>query len=164
MTAALFSLTLAAALGAGVIAGVFFAFSSFVMPALARLPSASGIAAMQSINVTVLNRLFLSVFAGTALFSSIVAALSMFSWSLSSSKLRIAGSALYVIGTFFATMARNVPMNNALDKISPDTAQAVQMWSDFVPRWTTWNTVRTVAALGGAACLILALIQSARGD
>jgi uncharacterized membrane protein len=41
-----------ALLGAAMIAGVFFfAFSSFVMPALARLPAAGGISAMQSINV-----------------------------------------------------------------------------------------------------------------
>ena len=47
----LFALTLFAALGCGLIAGVFFAFSTFVMKALARLPSGEGMAAMQSINV-----------------------------------------------------------------------------------------------------------------
>jgi len=44
----LFALTLFVALGCGLIAGVFFAFSAFVMKALARLSSAEGIAAMQS--------------------------------------------------------------------------------------------------------------------
>ena len=44
-----------ALLGSALIAGIFFAFSSFVMKALARVPSAEGIAAMQSINVVVLN-------------------------------------------------------------------------------------------------------------
>jgi len=43
-------LPLLAALGSGVVAGVFFAFSSFVIPALARLPPAQGVLAMQSIN------------------------------------------------------------------------------------------------------------------
>ena len=38
------------ALGCGLSAGALFAFSSFVMGALARLPAAQGIAAMQSIN------------------------------------------------------------------------------------------------------------------
>jgi uncharacterized membrane protein len=51
----LFALTLVAALGCGLMAGVFFAFSAFVMKALARLPLAQGIAAMQSINVAVIN-------------------------------------------------------------------------------------------------------------
>jgi len=44
----LFIVTLLAALGCGLIAGVFFAFSTFVMKALARLPTSHGIAAMQS--------------------------------------------------------------------------------------------------------------------
>lgn len=48
----------AALLGAALIGGVFFAFSSFIMKALARLPSAEGVAAMQSINAVVLNRSF----------------------------------------------------------------------------------------------------------
>ena len=47
----LFVLTLFAALGCAMMAGVFFAFSSFVMPALRRLPATQGIAAMQAINV-----------------------------------------------------------------------------------------------------------------
>src|SRR5258705_6992637 len=50
------TVTFGTALGAGLVAGVFFAFSSFVMAALARLPPAQAIAAMQSINVTVVNR------------------------------------------------------------------------------------------------------------
>ena len=61
-----FALKLLAALGCGLMAGVFFAFSAFVMNALARLPAAAGIAAMQSINITVINPLFMTVFLGTA--------------------------------------------------------------------------------------------------
>jgi uncharacterized membrane protein len=161
---ALFYGTLASALGSGLIAGVFFGFSSFVMPALARLPPAQGVTAMQSINVVVLNRSFLSVFAGTAGLCLILAVLSLFSWSASGSKLRLAGSALYVIGTFILTMVCNVPMNNALDKVSPDSAQAIQFWSDFVPRWTTWNSIRSAAALAATTLLILSLVQSASAD
>jgi uncharacterized membrane protein len=61
-----FALTLAAALGCGLLAGLFFAFSVSVMKALARLPSAEGITAMQSINVTIINPVFLATFFGTA--------------------------------------------------------------------------------------------------
>jgi uncharacterized membrane protein len=161
---ALFYLTLSSALGAGSIAGVFFAFSNFVMPALARLPPSAGMAAMQSINVTVLNRVFLGVFAGTAALCALVAVLSMLSWSLSGSKLRLAGSALYVVGTFFVTMVCNVPLNDALASVSPDAAQAAQTWSHYVPHWTAWNTVRTLAALAAATSFMLALVQGASAD
>lgn len=61
-----FGLTLAAALGSGLIAGAFFAFSTFVMKALSRLPAREGIAALRSIDVVVLNAWFLGVFLGTA--------------------------------------------------------------------------------------------------
>jgi len=153
MPLALCYLSLASALGAGLIAGVFFAFSSFVMPALAKLPAVQGVAAMQSINLVVLNRSFLGVFVGTAVLCSILAALSLPSWSLPGSKLRIAGSALYVVGTFCVTMVCNVPLNDRLAKL--ELAAAVQMWSEYVPQWTTWNTVRALAALAAAAALTL---------
>jgi len=54
-----------ALLGSSLIAGVFFAFSSFLMKALARIPTHQGIAAMQSINVVVINPTFLGTFMGT---------------------------------------------------------------------------------------------------
>jgi uncharacterized membrane protein len=63
----LFALTLFAALGCGVIAGVFFAFSAFVMGALARLPARQGIAAMQAINVAAITPAFMVALFGTAL-------------------------------------------------------------------------------------------------
>jgi uncharacterized membrane protein len=164
MPRVLFYVTLASTLGAGSIAGVFFAFSSFVMPALAKLPPTQGVAAMQSIDVAVLNRSFLSVFVGTAVLCSIGAVLSLPGWSLAGSKLRIAGSALYVVGTFLVTMACNVPLNDALAKAPPESAAAVQMWAQYVPQWTTWNSVRALAALAAAAALTLSLVQSASGD
>ena len=43
-------LTISSALGSGLMAGVFFAFSTFVMRALARRPFAEGIGAMQELN------------------------------------------------------------------------------------------------------------------
>ena len=51
-----------AALGTGIVGGIFFAFSSFVMAALARIPAAQGIAAMNSINAVVLNPIFMTPF------------------------------------------------------------------------------------------------------
>lgn len=66
-------LTFLAALGAGLTAGLLFAFSAFVMDALARLPPEQGIAAMQSINVAVLNPLFFTVFFGTAVLCVVLA-------------------------------------------------------------------------------------------
>jgi len=64
-----------ALLGSSLIAGVFFAFSSFLMKALARIPTHQGIAAMQSINVVVINPTFLGTFMGTGVLCLLVARL-----------------------------------------------------------------------------------------
>jgi uncharacterized membrane protein len=163
MTSLVLSLvTFGAALGAGLIGGVFFAFSNFVMPALAKLPPSQGLAAMQSINVFVLNRTFLCVFTGTAVLCAIAALASLLDWSTAGSVFRFAGSVLYVVGTFAVTMLCNVPMNQRMAQLSPDAVQAAQEWSRYVPEWVTWNTVRTLAALAAASALILSLVQDAR--
>ena len=159
IAALLFYLTLGATLGAGLIAGVFFAFSSFVMPALAKLPTEQGLAAMQSINVSVLNRSFLGVFVGTAVFCMLAAVLSLSSWTLAASQLRFAGSVSYLVGTFLVTMVCNVPLNDELANLSAETLQAARGWSSYVSNWTAYNTVRTLAALGAAALLTLSLVQ-----
>jgi uncharacterized membrane protein len=53
-------------LGCALVAGIFFAFSTFVMKALGKLSPPQGVAAMQSINVAVINPWFLTAFFGTA--------------------------------------------------------------------------------------------------
>ena len=62
-----FVLTFAAAIGTGLMAGLFFIFSATIMSALGKLPAPAGIAAMQSINTTILSPVFLTAFMGTAL-------------------------------------------------------------------------------------------------
>lgn len=96
----LFTLTLVTALGCGLMAGLFFAFSVSVMKALGHLRSAEGIAAMQSINV---------------------------------------------------------PRNDALASVVPDDSGSAGLWSDYLVKWTAWNHVRVVAALGAAAALTVGL-------
>lgn len=148
--------TIAAALGSGVIGGAFFAFSSFVMRALGRLAPAEGIRAMQSINVVVINPVFLGVFVGTALLCAVLAVLSLRSWSDAGSSLRLAGCVVYVLGTFAVTMLCNVPRNNALAALPADTANAAAYWARYLGEWTWWNHVRTAAGAAGALLLVAA--------
>lgn len=154
----LFVLTLATALGCGLIAGVFFAFSSFVMKALARLPPAQGIAAMQSINVAVLNRWFLAPFMGTAAACALLIVSALVRWGDIEAILTLVGSALYLVGTMAVTIAFNIPRNDALAAVAADSADGAARWARYVPGWMAWNTVRTAAALAAAAALTLALV------
>jgi uncharacterized membrane protein len=158
MTGRLFpSLTFAAALGAGLAAGLFFAFSAFVMKALGRLPAEQGIAAMQSINVTVLNPVFGTVFFGTTLLCAVLGVASLFRWNEPAAMDLLVGSLLYVVGTFAVTAAIHVPMNNALAAVAANSAEGAALWARYLVRWTAWNHVRTVSALLTSASFIKAL-------
>lgn len=158
MDGLLFTLTLLAALGSGLIAGVFFAFSTFVMSALARLPAPQGIAAMQSINVVVLNPWFLGLFFGTAAACIVLVILSFLDWSEPGAIYALAGSLLYLAGSILVTMRANVPLNQALAAAKPEGAEGAALWTRYVSRWTAWNHVRTAGSLAAAAAFILALV------
>ena len=138
-----------AALGAGLMAGLFFAFSVSVMRALASRPPAEGIAAMQAINRAILNPVFLVVFTGTAL-ASVATLFSGNAWLL-------AGGALYLAGGFGVTALFNVPRNNALARASAEDAESARLWADYLATWTAWNHVRTAASLAALALLIIGL-------
>lgn len=153
---ALFILTLVAAVASGLMAGVFFAFSVFVMGALARLPAPQGIAAMQSINIVVINPLFLGVLFGTGVLGLALALLSLAAGAASGLWL-ISGAVLYVGGTILVTMFGNVPLNNALARADAASAAGAALWQRYLVRWTAWNHVRTVSGIAATAAFALAL-------
>jgi uncharacterized membrane protein len=153
-----FVLTLASALGSGLIAGVFFAFSTFVMAALGRLPPAQGIAAMQSINVAVINPVFLGTLFGTGVVCVVLAVVALLNWQEPGAVYLLVGSVLYVVGDVVVTMAFNVPLNNALAAVEPVSVEGAGLWSRYLTGWTAWNHVRTVAGLAATAAFILALL------
>lgn len=147
-----------ALLGSALIGGIFFAFSSFVMKALARVPSTDGMAAMQSINIVVLNPSFLGAFMGTAAISLLVAGLAMSSWGAPSAPWFVAGALSYVIGTFFVTSLGNVPLNDRLAAVQAGDPDATTVWENYLDRWTRLNTVRTVAAMCAALLFSIGLV------
>jgi uncharacterized membrane protein len=152
-----YAVTLATAIACAVVGGVFFAFSSFVMGALGRLPAPQGIAAMQSINVVVINPVFMTALFGTGLacLVLIVAALaSPGTWPRAEV---ITGAALYFVGNVVVTMTGNVPLNNRLAASDPESAAGAEVWSEYLVRWTAWNHVRAATAIAAAVPLVLAL-------
>jgi uncharacterized membrane protein len=157
----LFALQLFSALGCGLVAGVFFAFSTFVMNALARLQPTPGIAAMQSINITVINPLFMTAFLGTGAACILLAVSSLFKWHQPGAAYLLVGSLLYLVGTVGVTIVFNVPLNDALAKVEPDSTLGVSLWTSYLDNWTFWNHIRTAAALAAAASLTIALCYRA---
>jgi uncharacterized membrane protein len=156
MTARIFDLaTLGAALGTALVGGSFFAFSTFVMRALAQLPAPQGIAAMQSINVEAINRWFMGAIFGTALLCLVLGVMCLLDGDAPGARLRLAGCAVYVIGSVIVTIAFNVPRNDVLAALVPDAAEAATAWTTYVREWTHWNHVRTAAALVASTLLML---------
>lgn len=153
----LFALKLFAALGCGLVAGIFFAFSTFVMSALARIQPKEGIAAMQSINITVINPWFMVAFFGTGAACIFLAGSSLLKWHQPSAAYLLAGSLLYLVGTLGVTIVFNVPLNDALAIVEPGSTDGVNLWSNYLTNWTNWNHIRTAAALAAAASFTIAL-------
>jgi uncharacterized membrane protein len=153
----LFALTLFAALGCGVMAGVFFAFSAFVMGALARLPARQGIAAMQAINVAAVTPAFMAALFGTALACGALVVSSFFVWGEPFAGYLLTGGVLYLLGTIGPTVVYHVPRNEALAEIEPSSSGAEAHWSRYLRGWTAWNHLRFAAALGASAMLVIAL-------
>ena len=152
-------MTLLAALGCGLVGGVFFAFSNFVMQGLARIPDDQGMRAMQSINVTVLNPLFLGVFLGTAALCGIVAVQSAVLWRNPGAPFLLAGSLLYLVGNLVVTRVCNIPRNEKLKDTDATGPEAATVWREYVAEWTRCNHVRTITALAAAALLTIGLLR-----
>eukprot|EP00050_Salpingoeca_kvevrii_P013193 m.316728 g.316728 ORF g.316728 m.316728 type:complete len:187 (+) comp47369_c0_seq1:125-685(+) len=152
---ALAVLAIVALTGSGALGGMFFTFSNFVMPALAQMPPEQGMLAMQKINVTVLNPLFFLFFMGTPAVCVAAAVLAGVQWHdhTTTAPLVVAGAVVHVLGCFLVTAAGNVPLNNELDK-ALDTA----VWARYLPRWTLYNTIRTVACLAAGILFAIALV------
>jgi uncharacterized membrane protein len=151
------TLPLLACLGAAIVGGVFFAFSSFVMKALGQLPAREGIAAMQRINAVVLNPLFLAVFVGTTVLSAICVLAGFFPWGTRRSAWLLLAGLLYLFGAFGVTAACNVPRNERLARMDADSPDATAYWPVYLREWLRWNHVRTAAGLLSAACAAMAM-------
>jgi len=152
----------AAAIGCGLIAGLFFAFSVFIMKALGAIPANEGVAAMQSINAAIVKTSFMPVFFGTGLLGAALAVLAIMRSGPGASML-IAGGLLYILGTLAVTMIFNVPLNNKLAAFASASPEAAKVWTAYLKDWTVWNHVRTAASTAACAAYIVAIAAMARG-
>jgi uncharacterized membrane protein len=153
-------LTVACAVGAGLVAGVYFAFSTFVMRGLRDVPPATGMAAMQTINRAAPNPLFVFALVGTGAGCVVLGILAGTRWSDPAAPWSLAGAVLYVV-SLLITFAIHIPRNDALDLVDPASAGAAERWSAYLAEWVPWNHVRTVASMAGAIAMTVALVRRA---
>ena len=145
------------AIGCGLLAGVYFAFSAFVMTALGRIDQMRGVAAMKEINSVILKSPFMPIFLATTLTGLALAILGIVRWGAPSAVPMLAGGAIYVLGMFVVTMLFNVPLNNAIAAVDPASAEAAGVWARYLHDWVFWNHVRTVASTAAFALFIFAI-------
>jgi len=150
-----------AALGAGMMAGLFFVFSAVIMAAFERIAPASGISAMQSINAVIQAPPFFFVFFGTALLCTLCLVVALGGWLVPARAIVIAGSLAYIAGCILVTIFWNVPLNDALAATDGASTDGAALWQSYLRDWTWWNHLRTVACLISAACLTYAYGVSA---
>lgn len=144
-----------AAVVSGMVGGVFFAFSTFVMRALATVPIGQGIAAMQRVNVTVINPLFLGVFLGGV---PLLAATAYVARGAPSFAWVVASFVVYLVGAVGVTVAFNVPRNGRLAALEAGSAEAAAYWPVYVREWLAWNHVRCGASVVASALAMLAIV------
>ena len=149
--ASLTGVTTAAALGSGLAGGVFFAFSSFVMPALRRLPHGQGIAAMQSINRQAPTPVFMTLLFGTAALSAGLGVHSLLHRDEPQAVWLGTGSLTY-LASIALTASFHVPRNNALAALDAGATESARYWSTYLSQWTAGNYVRTITS-GASAVL-----------
>jgi len=154
----IFAVTILAALGTGLLAGNFFAFSVYLMRALRGLSAERGIVAMQAITAAIKNLTFLVVFFGTGALCAVLSGAAILEWGKPGSCYLLAGTLFFLMGAFPVTMMANVPLNNQLARIAPDTKDGRELWKRFQSSWGAWNHVRTVTALAACALLIMAAV------
>lgn len=153
----LFSATVVSTVGCGLMAGLFFTFSVFMMRAFDRLPAGQGIAAMQSTNKTIVTPLFILTFVGTGVVCAVQGVLSLFRLDQPEGKWLLAGSVLYIAGVILLTGGYHIPRNDKLDTFDPTTAEAARYWSTYVREWTLWNHVRLLTSVGAVVSFIMAI-------
>ncbi|MEM6751210.1 MAG: anthrone oxygenase family protein [Planctomycetota bacterium] len=140
-------LVMAALVGVGLIGGLLFVFSNFAMRAFAKLPEGEGMRAMQEINRTILNPLFLVIFMGTTAVAATSVVVGVMHTAAVWSTGLIAGGLLFGLGVFVVTAAGNVPLNNRLDRAEADSEEGRALWATYLRVWTKYNHVRVVSSV-----------------
>jgi uncharacterized membrane protein len=150
------NLAIIAAVGAGISGGVFFAFSTFVMKAIDRLPTAQSITAMNAMNKAAPAPLFMLALFGTAAVGLALSVAALRHLDQRWGAYALTGTALYLVSVIL-TIAYHVPHNDALALVDPTGPGAARAWANYFSPWTAWNHVRTVTALAGSTAFILAV-------
>jgi len=143
------------------VAGFLFAFAAVVMPGIKRLDDGGFIRAFQVIDRVIQSNqpLFVFVWVGSVLSLATAAVLGLWVLGGADRLLIIVAALIYLFCVQLPTATVNIPLNNGLQKLNPETmsdAMRKRARDEFEPRWTRWNAIRTVCA--GLVSIVLMLL------
>ncbi|QGX99097.1 DUF1772 domain-containing protein [Roseovarius faecimaris] len=165
MSPLVFMLLQLSILAYAIVGGVFLAFSDFIMRSLAHTGGVGGVDAMQVINREVFRWVFMALFLGMAVVSVFILVYGAMHLTGVSGKLIMLGALLYLVGCFAVTAVFNVPMNEALADMDLSADATRDYWiGTYLPRWTMWNTVRTLACALAAATMLFGVVALAQSQ
>lgn len=148
----------------GAIFGFFYAWVCSTMWGLDQLAPETAIAAMQGMNASVRNAVFAPAFFGTPF---VLLLTGFVAWRTGAARAGAAfgiGGVIYLIGGMILTVSVNVPMNEALALVDPNTAEAGEIWRAYSERWQVWNIARTVVSGVTLLCVGAGIWTLARGS
>jgi len=141
----------------GLMAGIYFAFSIFIMKSFSELPVQQAAQVMNKINDVIVNTWFLPLFFGSTLWYAALFVWSFADWQQNQSMLLVAAALIYIIGMFLVTAFGNVPLNNALKASESNNELLERAWDIYLRKWTLLNHFRTISCIASCVVLCIAL-------
>lgn len=147
---------------AGLMAGLFYAWSISVTPGIAQVNDHNYLNAFQAMNRAILNPAFFIAFFGQAIVLPILTHQFYHASSPILFRLVLAATLLYWLGCMAVTMFGNVPLNNTLEVLQVELMipqKRLDFRLDFEQKWNQLNWIRTICTLISLVCLIIVCIQ-----
>lgn len=142
------------------VAGFLFAFAIVAMPGMSTLNDREFIRAFQVMDRVIQQNqpLFMLVWIGSAIALVTAAVLGIGRLAGIDLLLLLAATLAYLFGVQLPTIVINIPLNNKLQTVDVDAANAATREAArkaFEPRWIQWNAFRTVFASVVSVLLII---------
>jgi len=146
------------------VAGFLFAYAVVVMPGIKNLTDREFIRTFQVTDRVIQNNnpLFIFVWLGSAIAIIVASVYGVGDLQGFDLFLLAVASLAYILGVQVLTIAINLPLNNALQKIDVDVLNDTDIKkarNDFESRWNSTNVIRTAIACGVSILLIVLLIR-----
>ena len=148
---------------AGLMAGLFYAWSISVTPGIAQVNDQNYLQAFQSMNRAILNPAFFTAFMGQAVLLPLLSYLFYQSPIEGQFRYILGATLLYWVGCMAITMFGNVPLNETLealqiDRLSPEQSSIFR--KGFEQKWNRLNWIRTISTLLSLILLIVACLRN----